>query len=163
MSAIPTIGPFLAAAIINSPLRLVNWRCQWSSCSCRKCPQGGSTSSCPTLVPCATSLRERRLPGRWIRVECPWLRELVMDREAWRAAVHGVAKSRTRLSDWSEVKRMNTQGPVSHYFFPLNLHPFPLDSCLPGAPPPWWGSCLGDCTLRKEAWTGDHRTNRPGV
>ena len=29
------------------------------------------------------------------------LRELVMDREAWRAAIHGITKSRTRLSGWT--------------------------------------------------------------
>ena len=32
------------------------------------------------------------------------LRELVMDREVWRAAVHGVTKSRTRLSNWTDLK-----------------------------------------------------------
>ena len=34
------------------------------------------------------------------------LRELGMDREAWRAAIHGVAKSRTQLSDRTELKSL---------------------------------------------------------
>ena len=33
--------------------------------------------------------------------------EIVMDREAWRASIHGVAKSWTRLSDWTELKEVS--------------------------------------------------------
>ena len=36
------------------------------------------------------------------------LREFVMDREAWRAAIHGVSKSQTRLSDWTELNWLIT-------------------------------------------------------
>ena len=41
------------------------------------------------------------------------LRELVMDREAWRAEIHGVAKSRTRLSDWTELNWMSAYFSLS--------------------------------------------------
>ena len=40
--------------------------------------------------------------------------ELVMDREAWRAAIHGITKSRTRLSDWTELIHILGSNYLTH-------------------------------------------------
>ena len=51
------------------------------------------------------------------------LRKLVMDGEAWRAAVHGAAKSQTRLSDWTEREKLhnNNSKLVTHMLFKCAL------------------------------------------
>ena len=49
--------------------------------------------------------------------KCP---ELVMDREAWHAVVHGVSKSRTRLNNWTELK-MRNRVPGIYLFILMNF------------------------------------------
>ena len=54
------------------------------------------------------------------------LRELVMDREAWRAMIHGVAKSLTQLSDWSEP---HSDNHFTIFILPIQEHSISLHLC----------------------------------
>ena len=87
------------------------------------------------------------------------LRELVMDREAWRAAAHGVTKSRIRLSDWAELNPLGWSGS----WFPLT---WGLSLSRAGNPGqrgiPWllqltfsklgWGGGAGAAFVHIEMW-----------
>ena len=67
--------------------------------------------------------------------------ELVMDREAWHAAIHVVAKSRTWLSDWTELNWTELNSPTSVHFSSLipKMSTFALAiSCLTTSNLPWF-------------------------
>ena len=58
------------------------------------------------------------------------LQELVMDREAWRTAVHGVTKSRTQLSNWTELNWIQSQLVLHTVPSSSNPSPISLSSSL---------------------------------
>ena len=71
------------------------------------------------------------------------LRELVMDREAWYAAVHGVTKGRTPLSDWTELSLNEKENKIISFNLLKNRS---LEKGVPG------GSALKNPPAMQEMW-----------
>ena len=82
------------------------------------------------------------------------LRELVMDRKAWRAAVHGVSKSWTRLNDWTELKVWELLiiclPPLTHAHTHTHTHTPPRRDTLSIASPLWAGKNSVSVNVRRE-------------
>ena len=107
------------------------------------------------------------------------LRELVMDREAWHAAIHGITKSRTRLSDWTELNWTEFSHMVISQFVYLFTYwkvfkLFPLSFWLLWIKLQWLSLCmdtLGDVDLdlkdtkmfSQSVWTILHSQSRTRV
>ena len=70
------------------------------------------------------------------------LRELVMDREAWHAAIHGVAKNWIRLSDWTELKLLKDSIGIKFNFKKSSyvVYKEKIKDCLKG----WKKNCWGN-------------------
>ena len=79
------------------------------------------------------------------------LRELVIDREAWRAAAHGVAKSWIRLSDWTELKVLENMVIYIHLYIVYDYF-YAIKAKLTSLTETVWPMKILNCLLSFHKW-----------